>query len=187
MVEPAAPDRGFALQDYYDHPERYRGTFARHLPSLDVLVNTIYWDERYPRLVTKDWTRDHYGAGKSARLQVIGDISCDIEGSIELTVETTYPDAPGFVYDPVADAALPGVEGIGPVVMAVDNLPCELPREASDHFSDVLRGMVPDLARADWSAEFENLALPPSLKAAVIVHRGRLTPPFAYLEQHLES
>jgi alpha-aminoadipic semialdehyde synthase len=187
MVEPTAPDGAFALQDYYDHPEKYRGTFARHLPSLDVLVNTIYWDERYPRLVTKDWARANYGPGKSARLQVIGDISCDIEGSIELTLQTTTPDVPGFFYDPVADAALPRVEGAGPVIMAVDNLPGELPREASDHFSNVLREMVPDLALADWTIDFEHLALPPSLKGAVIVHQGRLTPPFTYLKQHLES
>jgi alpha-aminoadipic semialdehyde synthase len=187
MVEPAAPDDTFVLQDYYDHPEKYRGTFASHLPWLDVLVNTIYWDERYPRLVTKDWARESYTAGQSARLQVIGDISCDIEGSIELTVRTTTPDAPGFVYDPATDTAREGVVGAGPVVMAVDNLPCELPREASDHFSRVLREMVPDLARADWTADFAELPLPPSLKRAVIVHKGRLTPPYTYLQQHLES
>jgi len=187
MVEPVAPGGAFDLQDYYGHPEKYRGSFARHLPWLDVLVNTIYWDERYPRLVTKAWARESYTQERSARLQVIGDISCDLEGSIELTVRTTAPDAPGFVYDPAVDAALPGVEGVGPVVMAVDNLPCELPREASDHFSHVLREMVPDLARADWTVDFEELALPPSLKGAVIVHRGRLTPPYTYLQQHLES
>ena len=187
MVEPVAPGGTFDLQDYYGNPEKYRGTFARHLPCLDVLVNAIYWDERYPRLVTKAWARESYTAKSSARLQVIGDISCDLEGGIELTVRTTPPDVPGFVYDPSADDALPGVDGVGPVVMAVDNLPCELPREASDHFSDVLREMVPDLVRADWTADFAELALPPSLKGAVIVHQGRLTSPYTYLQHHLES
>ena len=187
MVEPVAPGGTFDLQDYYGNPEKYRGTFANHLPYLDALVNTIYWDERYPRLVTKAWARESYTAASPARLQVIGDISCDIEGSIELTVRTTTPDVPGFVYDPTVDAALPGLEGVGPVVMAVDNLPCELPRESSDHFSRVLREMVPDLVRADWTADFAGLALPPSLKGAVIVHKGHLTPPYTYLQQHLES
>jgi len=187
MVAPRQPGAEFELQDYYQHPEKYRGTFAEHLPQLDVLVNTIYWDERYPRLVTKQWVRENYTATAQARLQIIGDISCDIEGSCEVTLRATYPDEPCYVYDPVTGQALPGVEGNGPVVMAVDNLPCELPRESSDHFSRVLRDMVPDLARADWNASYAELALPPALRQAVIVHRGQLTPPYSYLQQYLDS
>ena len=185
MVKPAQEDASFELQDYYQHPEKYAGRFEDHLPHLDVLLNTIYWDERYPRLVTREWARANYGPGREARLQVIGDISCDVEGSIELTLNTTQPDEPCFVYDPVTDSATPGVEGSGPVVMAVDNLPCELAREASEHFSHVLRTMVPELARADWSADFETLDLPSHLKKAVIVHRGALTPDYQYLTRYL--
>jgi alanine dehydrogenase len=185
MVKPAQEDASFELQDYYQHPEKYAGRFEDHLPHLDVLLNTIYWDERYPRLVTREWARANYGPDREARLQVIGDISCDVEGSIELTLNTTQPDEPCFVYDPVTDSATPGVEGSGPVVMAVDNLPCELAREASEHFSHVLRTMVPELARADWSADFETLDLPSHLKKAVIVHRGALTPDYQYLTRYL--
>ncbi len=183
-----APREGaFELQDYYRHPERYVGRFEEHLPHLDVLVDTIYWDERYPRLVTRDWARRHYGPGRSARLQVIGDISCDIEGSIELTVRATHPDAPCYVWEPARDAAVDGIEGDGPVIMAVDNLPCELPRESSRHFSAVLREMVPALAAADWSRPETELGLPPHLARALIVHRGELTPPYRYLEKHLSA
>jgi alpha-aminoadipic semialdehyde synthase len=187
MVEPRDAGHRFALQDYYDHPEKYDGTFARHLEHLDVLVNTIYWDARYPRLVTREWVRDHYGPGRSPRLQVIGDISCDIEGGIEPTLEVTMPDQPCYVYEPASDTIQPGVAGDGPVIMAVDNLPCELPRESSEHFGAVLRGMVPALVNADWQAEFAALDLPATLKRAVIVHRGRLTPDFEYLREHLPA
>jgi alanine dehydrogenase len=187
MVAPAREGAAFELQDYYQHPEKYVGRFEDHLPHLDVLLNTIYWDERYPRLVTREWARANYGPGRDARLQVIGDISCDVEGSIELTLKTTAPDEPCFVYDPVTDSAMPGVEGNGPVIMAVDNLPCELAREASERFSHVLRAMVPDLAGADWNKDFEALELPPHLKRAVIVHRGRLTPDYEYLTRHLDA
>jgi alpha-aminoadipic semialdehyde synthase len=186
MVTPRQPGAAFELQDYYQHPEKYEGTFARHLPHLDVLMNTIYWDERYPRLVTKQWARENYRDDHQARLQVIGDISCDIEGSSEVTLKATYPDDPCYVYDPATDSAVMGVVGAGPVVMAVDNLPCELPLESSDHFSRVLREMVPDLARADWSVPYADLALPPHLHQAVIVHQGRLTPAYEYLQQYLE-
>jgi alpha-aminoadipic semialdehyde synthase len=186
MVRPVAADGSFDLQDYYRHPEKYRGVFADYLQHLDVLLNAIYWDERYPRLVTKAWARENYGTYRQARLQIIGDISCDIEGGIELTLEPTYPDAPCFVYDPSADSAHKGCEGAGPIVMAVDNLPCELPRESSDHFSQILRDMVPPLAAADWNSDLEDLALPAHLKKAVIVHKGELTPPYRYLEEDLK-
>lgn len=187
MVEPRDGDAEFVLQDYYQRPENYRGVFARHLPHLDVLVNTIYWEERYPRLVTTSWAKAAYGAAEPARLQVIGDISCDIEGSVELTLETTQPDDPCYVWDPKSRTISPGVAGEGPVVVAVDNLPCELPREASRHFSSVLRNMVPALADADFSVDFAGLNLPSHLKKAVIAHRGRLTPDYRYLQEFLDK
>ena len=177
----------FDLQEYYEHPERYRGCFERYLPHLDVLVNCIYWESRYPRLVTREWARRNYCPGLSPRLKVIGDISCDIEGSIELTLRATEPDHPCYVYLPEQDSVEDGVEGNGPVIMAVDNLPCELPRESSQYFSSVLRDMVGPLVDADWRAPFEKLDLPPYLKRAVIVHQGRLTPDYQYIEQHLEA
>lgn len=71
--------------------------------------------------------------------------------------------------------------------MAVDNLPCELPRESSQYFSMALREMVPPLASAEWQVDFESLDLPAYLKRAVIVHNGALTPSYSYLEKHLRA
>jgi alpha-aminoadipic semialdehyde synthase len=186
LVRPADPDAAFDLQDYYKNPERYRGCFEAHLPYLDVLVNAIYWEERYPRLVTREWARRSYVPGAQPRLKVIGDISCDIEGSIELTVKATTPDSPCYVYDPVTDAVHDGVSGNGPVIMAVDNLPCEFPRESSQYFSAVMRDIVWGLAAADWRTDFAELDLPSHIKKAVIVHKGELAPSYRYLEQFLE-
>jgi len=149
------------------------------------LMNTIYWEARYPRLVTKKWAQTHYGPGKRPRLQVIGDISCDIEGSVELTLKATMPDQPCFVFDPQTGKVNHGIKGDGPVIMAVDNLPCELPRESSEHFSTVLRDMVPALGQTDFRSDFEGLHLPPHLKKAVITHRGELTPNYRYLKEAL--
>lgn len=185
MVEPKSSDAHFVLQDYYQRPKNYRGVFAKYLPHLDMLMNTIYWETKYPRLVTKKWTKANYGPNKSPRLRVIGDISCDIEGSIELTMKAPYPDAPCFVFDPVTQNISDGVEGVGPVIMAVDNLPCEIPRESSEHFSSVLNSMVGPLAQADWASDFEGLHLPSHLKKAIITHRGELTPGFRYLKKFL--
>lgn len=187
MVEPRDAGRPFNLLEYYEHPDRYVGCFEKHLAYLDVLVNAIYWEPRYPRLVTRDWARSNYRPGSRPRLQVIGDISCDIEGSIELTVRSTEPDSPAYVYLTQEDETRDGVEGNGPVIMAVDNLPCELPRESSQYFSMALREMVPPLASAEWQVDFESLDLPAYLKRAVIVHNGALTPSYSYLEKHLRA
>lgn len=184
MARPRDASQPFELREYYSHPERFEGCFEAHLPHLDVLVNAIYWEPRYPRLVTKEWARAQWASGVP-RLKVIGDISCDIDGSVEMTVKATEPDEPSFVWEAATGEVRDGVEGNGPVVMSVDNLPCELSREASLHFSSVLRTMVPDLAKADWQADFDHLVLPDHLKKALIVHKGKLTPGYAYLEKAL--
>jgi alpha-aminoadipic semialdehyde synthase len=186
MVEPRSAEAHFVLQDYYQRPENYRGVFERHLPHLDVLVNSIYWDTPYPRLLTRKWARANWGPGKQPRLQVVGDISCDLEGAIELTTRPTMPDEPCYVAVPDSGELLPGVEGPGPAIMAVDNLPCEVPRESSEYFSRVLSEMIPALARADFRVGFESLLLPPHLKKAVIAHRGALAPDYRYLQEYLD-
>ena len=186
MVEPRSTEAHFVLQDYYQRPENYRGVFERHLPHLDVLVNSIYWDTPYPRLLTRKWARANWGSGKQPRLQVVGDISCDLEGAIELTTRPTLPDEPCYVAVPDSGELLPGVEGPGPAIMAVDNLPCEVPRESSEYFSRVLSEMIPALARADFRVGFESLLLPPHLKKAVIAHRGALAPDYRYLQEYLD-
>jgi alpha-aminoadipic semialdehyde synthase len=182
MVEPRSGDAQFVLQDYYQRPKNYRGVFERHLPFLDCLVNTIYWEEKYPRLVTKKWAAAQDG---ETRLKVIGDISCDIDGSIEMTAKATMPDEPCFTWNPANNEISDGVTGPGIVIMAVDNLPCELPRESSEHFSSVLRDLIPALAQADFREGFEGLHLPPPLKKAIITHKGALAPDYRYLEDSL--
>ncbi|MBN2495193.1 MAG: hypothetical protein JXR96_11415 [Deltaproteobacteria bacterium] len=185
MVVPRDARRTFDLQDYFAHPERYRGVFARHVPRLHALVNCIYWTPDYPRLVSRDLLWGLYAPGCSPRLRVIGDISCDIEGAIECTLEPSDPGEPVYVYLPEADRIEPGLAGRGPVVMAVDNLPCELPRESSEDFGQALLPYAAAIARADYGASFDDLDLPPAIKQAVICHRGELTPAYKYLEKHL--
>ncbi len=187
MVEPLDGEAVFDLQDYYKYgASKYRGVFERYLPYLTVLVNCIYWTDKYPRLLTKRYLESHWGS-ETTKLKVIGDISCDLEGAIEITVLTTTPDKPAFTYVVSTGQAVLGVRGDGPVVVAVDNLPCELPRESSSSFSESLKPLIPFLARADFTRPFKDLDLPSSLKDAVIVYRGSLTKPYEYLQQYLEG
>ncbi len=116
---------------------------------------------------------------------MIGDITCDIEGAIECTVKATEPDNPVFVYDPVTDRAIDGVKGNGPVIMSVEILPTELPRESSTYFSGVLKKYVPAIASANYEDSFADLELPPEIKRAVIAYHGELTPNYRYIKQYL--
>jgi alanine dehydrogenase len=184
LVEPIASAEGFDLQDYYSHPERYLGVFERFVPSLTAVINAIYWDARYPRLITKAYLRTLF-EDAMPRLRVIGDISCDIEGSMECTMAATSPENPVFVYHPATDDFTPGVAGEGVVVMAVDILPSELPRDASNEFSRVLMSFVPAIASADYSQPLEQLDMPPEIKRAMIVYHGELTPAYGHLAEFL--
>lgn len=184
-VEPTEAGAAFDFADFCAHPDRYRGTFARFLPLLSVLVNAVYWEERYPRLVTRADLRDLWARGGRPRLSAIGDVTCDICGSVECTVKDTHVDDPVYVYDPVDDIARDGVEGRGVLMMAVGNLPCELARDASESFSHILATFMPALIAADFTVPFEQLALPDELKRALILHHGELTPDYEYLRSFL--
>lgn len=186
-VGPIAPKSKFDLNDFYSNPEKYKSQFNKYLSCLSILVNCIYWDPRYPRLITKREIRNLFSGPEKPRLRVIGDISCDVNGGIEFTLRNTNPAEPVFVYDPLKDGAITGVEGNGPVILAVDNLPCELPRESSNEFSHVLKRFVPSIAMADFSVDFEKLNLPPEIKKAIIVYKGKLTPEYKYLEKHINE
>ena len=179
--------RQFALDEYFRHPELYEGTFARRLPQLTLLLNCVFWDTQYPRLVTRAAIGELFAAPAAPRLRVIGDISCDIEGSVEITVKETHIDQPTYVYDAITGAVTDGVEGRGPVVLAVGNLPCELSRESSTAFSAVLSPFVPALAATDFSLPFERLSLPPELLGALIVHHGAFTPDYEYMRRFVDA
>jgi alpha-aminoadipic semialdehyde synthase len=185
-VRPTDPKASFALQHYYKHGKAlYESNFYQYLPHLTVLMNCIYWTEEYPQMITKAELFQHWEDTQgNPKLIIVGDISCDIHGAIEFTVDCTKPDKPTFVYDPVSEKAKLGVDGPGIVVMAVDNLPTELPREASTSFSETLLQFIPTIAKADYTVPFEDLALPPEVKKAVIVYQGKLTPEYEYLQKY---
>lgn len=164
-----------------------RRRFERHLPHLTVLVNGIYWEPGDPRLVGWEDLAALYQDGATPRLRVIADLSCDVAGAIEATVRGTDPGDPVYVVDPQTRRDTPGVEGRGPVVLAVDNLPAELPREASEHFGDSLFPFLGGLIAADFRCDFEHLSLPAAILEALITHRGELTPRYRYLERFLDQ
>jgi len=178
-------DEPFELHDYYSNPHNYRSKFEKYIPYLSMLINCVYWDNRYPRLVTKHYLKKLYARGNPT-LTIIGDISCDVEGSVECTLKPTEIDDPIFVYHPDTEQITMGYKGNGMLVMAVDILPAELPRDSSDGFADVLVNFVKPIADADFNEHYDDLDLPKAIKKALILHKGELTPEFKYMEEFLK-
>jgi alpha-aminoadipic semialdehyde synthase len=187
MVKPKIKKEKFDLQDYYEHPEKYKPVLEKSIPYLTVLVNAIFWSPRYPRFVTKKFLKKLFSGEQMPRLRVIGDISCDVNGGVECTVMCTDPSDPIFTYDPDRDGVKEGFTGKGPVVMAVDNLPAEISLESSIFFSQTLKPFIPALASTDFSKDFAHCHLPLPLRKAVILFRGELTPDYEYMQSFIHS
>ena len=184
LSEPLDNNMEFDLQDYYTHPEKYKDQFEKYIKHLTVLMNCMYWDERYPRIITKDYLEKLYKEG-NPKLTVIGDITCDPDGSIECTHKGTEIEDPVFVYNPYTRKPVMGHEGEGIMIMSVDILPSELPRESSIYFGDTFLKYVKAIATSDYNVPFELLNLPNPIKKAVILHQGKLTPDYEYIAEYL--
>jgi len=194
----------FDKADYYKNPGNYSSIFETYLPGLTILMNCMYWEPRFPRLVTKDAVSrlfaqtipEHVINGiqeesairpLSPKLTVIGDITCDPDGSIEITHKGTEIEDPLFVYDPDTRQQTMGYNGHGILVMAVHILPSELPREASASFSNALIHYLKPIVDCDFDESFTDLALPKSVKKALILHNGNLTPDYLYLIDYIDN
>lgn len=184
LSQPKDESQEFELSDYYSHPEKYKSVFEPYIPHLTVLMNCMYWDVRYPRIVTKDYLEKLY-SGVNPKLTVIGDVTCDRDGSIECTHKGTEIEDPVFVYDPVTRKPAIGFKGKGILVMAVDILPSELPRDSSIAFSEALFKFIKPITIADYSVGFDELKLPNPVKRAMILHKGKFTPSFEYIQKYL--
>ena len=158
--------------DFHKHPESYHCLFPNYLPHTDILMNGIYWVEGIPRLFTPEDIRRRYH-----RLSVIADITCDENGSVPINLGASTIADPVYGVDRMTGARAepyqPGTDTID--VMAVDNLPNELPRDASQYFGDhLIKYVLPEMLK-----ERSDL-----LERATMCSGGALTPAFSYLEEY---
>lgn len=186
MVKNKDKNKPFDLNEYYQYPQRYEGIFRNYLPKLSIIINGTYWDNKYPKHISKEEIKNIY-TNKNPKLKIICDISCDIEGGVEITKEVRMPDDPVYSYNPDNDSIENGYKGYGPLVVAVDILPSELPRESSQEFSRLLSNYIPHLLKTDFSQNFQNLSLIPELKNAIITYKGNLTEKFKYITKYLKG
>ncbi|MGB2957251.1 MAG: hypothetical protein WBG01_15545 [Bacteroidota bacterium] len=185
MYRPRMAGLRFNLEEFHRTPGNYVGRLKEFLPYVTLLVNGIFWEPGVPRLLTKSFARTLYRRRPAPPLRVIADITCDIRGAVELTVATTDSTDPVFVYNPETGRARRGWKGRGPVILAVDKLPTELPREASEAFGTQLMPFVARLARTDFTRALSKLTVPPEFRNAVILHRGKLTRQYSHLRNQL--
>ena len=158
---------------FFDDPSGYHSIVRPYAESANVLINGIFWDNRGPALLT----REDMLAGVT--LDVIGDITCDIapDASLPSTIRPSTIAAPIYGYDPVRNAEAPPHEDGVVDVMAVDNLPNELPRDASQDFGEQFMAQV-----------LNELLMPETsdmLHRATIARNGSLNEPFAYLDDYI--
>ena len=176
--------RPFDKTHYYANPSDYLPVFHSHIaPHTSLLVNGMYWDARYPRLLTCAQWRQLQQQPGGAKLLAVADISCDVEGSVEFLRRTSTIEQPFFVYDGVRDELRDRVEGDGVLVLGVDNLPAEFPRDASVHFSSKLAPFIHALAGSDATVPLALSDLPPELLNACIASEGALTPNYRYIDK----
>lgn len=165
---------------YLGEPQYFESNLDQILPYSTLLMNCILWSPKYPRMLSRDQAAQWFSP--RAPLTVIGDITCDPEGSIEFSQET-WIDKPVFVYDPQGRVSTPGFEGPGIAVMAVTNLPCEFSADSSLRFGQDLEPYLLDWVQADFSADNPEAAgLPAPIQRAVILWKGRFMKDYQYME-----
>jgi len=158
-------------QKFYSHPELFRSTFAKFTRNCDLLIHCSFWNPKAPVLFTKAEMRN-----PEFRVSVIADVTCDINGSIPSTSRASTIDDPFYGYDPVTEKEGPAFSNDTITVMAVDNLPCELPRDASEDFGkELMEKVLPSLLLKDE----DNL-----IERASITRNGELMPRFEYLRNY---
>jgi len=159
----------FNREEFHINPERYQSTFPAFTAASDVLLAGAYWNPGAPVLFTRhDMLSPHF------RIKIIADITCDINGSVPTTRRASSIPDPIYDYDPVSDSERPALSDPRWItVMAIDNLPCELPRSASEEFGrDLIDRILQPLLVQD----------PVGIIArGTIAEGGKLTSNFLYL------
>ena len=144
-------DKGEVENDeYLNNPELFESNFHSFIaPFSSVIINGIYWEEKYPRLLTKKQLKSTLG---TSRLLVIADISCDLDGSIEFMNKASTIDEPFYYYNAETDSYETEREylmnpnnGKSVQIMSIDNLPTELPEDSSKYFGNQLKSLIPSL------------------------------------------
>lgn len=163
------------VQDFYKNPQDYDSDFEHFLPMSDIMINGIYWDNAAPAFFTKEQMDS-----PDFKIKVIADVTCDIApvSSIPSTLRASTIEDPVYGYDPKSQNEVAAFRDDAIDMMAVDNLPNELPRDASEAFGEMfIEQVLPELKK-------ENSEM---LNKATIATNNNLGPHFEYLRDYLKG
>ena len=163
----------FNREEFHLNPERYQSTFLDFTTVGDVLLAGAFWNPKAPVLFTRENM-----LSANFKIRIIADITCDIPGSIPSTKRASSIPDPLYDYDPVSDSEKPELSDPRWVtVMAVDNLPCELPRSASGAFG---RDLIDHILQPLLTHDREGI-----IASGTIAEDGALTSTFSYLRDYV--
>ncbi len=166
-------DGGFDKSEFYKNPENYTSVLNDYVSKCDIYFACHLWKSGNPNLITQS---DLQQPGH--RCSVIADISCDIQGPIASTIRATTISEPFYGFDPSTGKEVDWKEPKSIMMMTIDNLPCELPRDASEDFGqELINSVIPALLR-------EN---DPMIEGATETQNGQLAPAFQYLEDYAKG
>jgi len=158
-----------SYQDFMLNPLEYKSKATNYLRSTDMLITGHYWDPKFPKLFSLNQINEF------VNLKIIGDITCDINGSVPTTIRPTSIERPYYSFD-INSMKEIDLCNKGIAVMAVDNLPSELPREASEEFGDnIISEVLPYLINKDDGR----------INRATTTSKGKFCPSFGYLENFI--
>ena len=167
-------DGGYDREEFFSHPEKYESHFLKFAEVSDLFIAAAYWDQRAPMLFELEDIRL-----EDFNISVIADITCDIDGSVPTTRKASSIADPVYDVDRESLELIPAFGKQNSIsVMAIDNLPTELPRNASEEFGEqLMENFLPELLK-------ENSQI---LDKATIAQEGDLTLEFMYLRDYVEQ
>ena len=159
-------------KDFYDHPTDYISDFDRFTKVADILITGHFYGNNAPTILTRDMLK-----ASDCKIKIVADISCDVQGPIACTLRSSTIADPFYGYLPIEDKEVSYTHPAAIMVMAVDNLPCELPKDASEGFGKMFaEHVIPAFFNQDQDGLLER---------AKITENGKLTPKFAYLHDYV--
>jgi len=163
--------KDFSHQDFTLNPHEYKSKVKNYFHSTDMLISGHYWDPKFPKLFSLNQINEFIN------LKIIGDITCDVNGSIPTTIRSTSIAKPYYSFD-INSMKEIDLCNKGIAVMAVDNLPSELPNEASEEFGkSIIAEVLPFLINKDDGR----------INRATTASKGELCSSFNYLENFIRA
>lgn len=165
----------FSKQEFYSQPELYRSCFKKFAEQADMYIPCHYWNSKADFIITREDFKD-----PKVKLSVVADISCDIDGPVACTIRPSKIGDAIYGYDPVTESEEDFTKDGVIAVMAVDNLPCELPLDASEDFGEeLMKEVIPALMSGDPDGIID--------RGTETTNEGALNKHFTYLQAYLEG